>query len=320
MGALRRPPEEIRPPGGEASPCSVVPERRPRPLLLAAQCYLIAKYVELHNLGAISARPVVDEGAEVFCEGIQDPLGVCFTALLLLRQAENYLDYEMDPRRFESDGAGLDYSSRRAVAAILMLSHKFQSLAPHSAALATILQYFSHTSERPKWRLDATAVCNEHQALEAHLLRTYSLHRLHSESPLTRAEEELEGLMGSGRVGFASALSLRGCAFFLLAACALNPDEDALGNLQATALSTEIGRGVVAALLACTAASARLEYCACYSPDACRAARALLHNAQAPHASWLRVGPYAEVGPAHPARVLLAPETLRRAALVFDGQ
>jgi len=287
--------------------------------MVTAQMYFICKYVNLYDAGAMSVEKLLDKDTNLMSEGIQDPIGVCTTTLMLLRKAQSYLAYETDPLKADMCETGLDYSSRRIVAAAMLAVHKLLAPAPHSCtcnALACLIQAFTHPDEQPRWRQELSVVCRDHATLEAMLVKDFSLHQIHADSPMTRAEEELEELWLSGRLNYASAKSLRGAAFFLIGCCAVNPEEQVFETLDVDPV--EMGRGIVAALLAAVGASAGMHYEPTYSPAACRAARAALRNALAPHSEWLRFKVYTKNGPAHPSRVILAPNVLKRALEVFE--
>ena len=303
------------------------PPERSRRALVAATRFAITLYMDLlerriFTFGVALADWRIDDVTRSGAP-IQDPTGALFGALLAIRflhPGEESIvpgDEALVPQ--------LTFRCRRRLGAAVAIMHKYLINAPPGDRSRAMLR-FTHrlltAEEAAKWDMQLRLVAERQVELEAEMLSLLPWFAIHGDNPLTAAEHELELLCYAGVLPEAVVITLRGAAFFFLAACLLDPDADVLEQLSASVSTAVIGRALVSVLLLCARHVAqpdeRNRYKFPHAVDQC--AVVLLAEARAPHAAQLRVGPYAEPGPGDETSVghITARATLEAAWAVFQ--
>lgn len=313
--------------GGARSPLSVCfspcVEGESRALVLAQQL-VVDSYVYLWQHNVLRPGNSLDGFSPVeriqFMHPIQDPVGAVFCALLMLRRQRHIV--ELMP-----DGAMLTYACRRRLAAILHVAHKLSANGgPIDGrwGVMRVIERFLLDEERPSWGVDCERICNEHTALETEVLVLNPMHTIAIDSPMVHLEAELGRLMHAEQMSSASAMRIRGCAFFALGAAMMNSQREVLESLNESLTTEIIGMGVVSALITCLGLTCEppISYRAPYPDAVDRAARVVLSNMRMKYADVLRLpgSPFmlpvsAEDG--SPTRRMLCRATLEQAWRVF---
>lgn len=280
--------------------------------LLKSQRTLMQNYLTLGIRGVflmgVGNGPVLVD-TEVHGHPIQDPCGSLMLAMLVLRRNRPFGDcwmqspYEMN----------LVPEARRTLAAILCVCQKLaapQTSLRREQYVQYVLGLFLLPHELPKWIHDWQHEYLRFDQLEVTVVNSEPLLSILLGNPLNEAEYELGNLVDDGKIDSHQSCVLRGCCFFLLGSCMMNPEEDVLEQLAAHMSTAAIGRGVVSLLLTLfNLANSEPDMPILYRPPygiaESQAADVMLYNAMSGHANQLRVGPYrADLHPSEPPHIV----------------
>ena len=298
--------------------------KRARLALNIMQRNVMAAYVNLsqHILFspsiAFTTENLNEEEYALFRHPLQDPTGCLFVALLSLRTNRPGPNCFL-PAPYESQ---LTQSTRRDAAVRLSLAHKMANHVVGTVELEFVrilMNEFLLSDELPQWYLDWKREGMMLLELESRILIHERIFVLFNENPMVFAATEIEALYVDKKISRLVSFAMKGCLFFLLGTCLLNPTEDVLETLNLAYTPKDVGLAVVSVLLTCHKAlnAPRISFRAAYSTNVDLAALVILENACAAHANTLRTGPYSRGGPGL-VRSLVSLTTLGHAKAVFE--
>lgn len=250
---------------------------------------------------------------------IQDATGSLFLTLLSIRRNRPSEDAFLNT--FQQ--GVLKERLRRDAAARYSVACKFNQhghALPHFQFVQELMSEFLLECELPRYTCEWRDESNRLKSVEAIHITKEPWYMLQTDNPLSWAERILYGKILVKQHSRHDAIAMRGCLFFLLGTCMLNPVKDVLETLTLTLTNHDIGTALVSIME--TLLKARktppVLYKAPHSAGIDNAAFVILKNALAPHAAILRAGPYnLNDGSAHPVRRLLTVPNLQRAYGVF---
>ena len=297
--------------------------------LLKCQRTLIQNYLTLGVRG-VFAMSVCSEPVLVDCDvhghPIQDPAGALTAALLVVRRNRPLEDSWMKPP-FDMN---LVPSARRGLAAMLCVCQKMavsQGSLNYYQYVQYVMQLFLLPDELPKWRNDWEREFALFDEAEMAVVTSEPLLSIMTSNPLAEAEVFIGELVVADEISKYQGRVLRGCCFFLIGSCLMNPAHDVLEELAEHVRVGVIGRGVVSLLLtlhhlANSDNGYQILYRAPYDRDVDHVAQVMLSNATSGHANQLRVGPYRASVHAHekPHEVqkIVSPANLSLAKAAFQ--
>ena len=304
--------------------------RQNRIALDKLQRLVITAYVHLNGVTAFQSwrgfGTTVKELKEYQAMGhpLQDPLGVLFTTLLLIRRNKpTHEDFMLPPK----DNI-LSEEVRRDAAAQLWVAQKIamHTVAKHfGESVQALLTEFLEDDELPKDDKGWYQELGQLRKCEAKILIEEPLHVLSTHNPMVYAERELYHLLENKAITLENLFLLRGTFFFFLGTCLLNPWEEVLEKLFQTHHPRKIGNALVSVAITCLYSSGQIAiaYRAAYAKEVDEIALVLLKNALSSNAQYLRIGPYKipgeppKEGEHSGAAILVSPLVLKRAQRVF---
>lgn len=294
------------------------------------QRLVITAYVHLNQVTGFQAwrgfGTTVKELKEYQAMGhpLQDPQGVLFTTLLVIRRNKPTHESFMPAPKSHL----LTEEVRRDAAARLSVIQKISmhTVQKHFGEyLQALLKEFLGEDELPKDDKGWYEEVNQLHSYEARVLIEEPLHLLSLHNPMVYAERELYQLVENNAITLANLYLLRGTFFFFLGSCLLDPWENVLEKLFKLHHSRKVGLALVSVGMTCLFASGQIAvaYRAAYDTDVDKIALVLLKHALGPNAPQLRIGPYKipgkppEKGEHTGAAILVSPLVLKRAQRVF---
>ena len=279
--------------------------------LLESQLLVIKTYCTLAKQGLILLN---NESYQTACtcsdatvyHPIQDPFGTLSLALSVVRRNPPTPSGH-GVQRFRSGCTIACAATKLQLSAVLCVAQKmsahslqfrYEDFVQHVVGLL-----FTH-EEVPKTAYQWLALVRAHRLLEVRVLDEPLL-RLWTDSLVIRSEAILWDLHQQGRIARASVEAGRGCTFFFVGACWLNPEARVLENIEQRVGRRVAARGcamlVLHLLVACgaTASADEVDLVRNTDVDEKSVVATMLDNGIANHSQPLRVGPYRVPDPRH---------------------
>ena len=192
-----------------------------------------------------------------------------------------------------------------------------------------VLKLFLLPHELPRWRNDWAAEYKLIDEAEMAVLYSEPLLSITTGNPLVEAEVFIEELVSLKEIDKHNGHVLRGCCFFLVGSCLMNPENDVFEQLATHMNMPTIGQGIVSLLLtlhqlANADPGRAILYKMPYDRAVEQVAQIMLCNATNCHANQLRIGPYRAQTYFHEAphivQKMMSPTNLALAKGAFQGK